>query len=241
MNWTVGITAAPRSGEVYLQQTIQSAAKNFQDIHVFAEPILEKPGDVIFHQHGEQFGDWSNWLCALFSLLITRPKTDYFLMMEDDVSLCNNLAYYLEGLIPQIGRFAALSIYTPERYRRYGRYIHNECHGVQTWGSQALIFGRHEAVRFLSSPEVLLHRTYGESYRGRDISNARKDAIIGMWSEREQLPLYFHSPSLAQHTGRISSMGNEGHQSVYVGTNFDAMQLVEEPLVIVQSSVPKLF
>jgi hypothetical protein len=240
MNWTVGITAAPRN-DGYLQQTIESAAKNFQDIHVFAEPILENPGGVIFHQHGEKFGDWSNFLCALFYLLTTRPKTDYFLLLEDDVTLCNNIAYYLEGLIPQVGRFAALSIYTPRRYARYGRYVHNECHGVQTWGGQAMVFGRHEAVRFLSSPDVLLHRSFGETYQGRDIANSRKDAIIGMWAEREQLPLYFHSPSLAQHTGRISSLGSEGHQAVFVGADYDAMQLVEEPLVVVQSSVPKLF
>jgi hypothetical protein len=239
MNWTVGITATPRSG--YLQQTIGSAAKNFQDIHVFAEPILGNPGGVIFHQHGEQFGDWSNWLCGLFTLLTIRPKTDYFLMLEDDVTLCNNLAYYLEGLIPQIGRFAALSIYTPERYARYGRHVHNECHGVKTWGGQAILFGRHEAVRFLSSPEVLLNRSFGKTYQGRDISNSRRDAIIGMWAEREQLPFYFHSPSLAQHTGRISSLGSEGHEAVFVGENFDAMSLVEEPLVVLQSSTPKMF
>jgi hypothetical protein len=237
----VGITAAPRSGTSYLQSTIESAARNFQDIHVFAEPILDNPGGVIFHQHGERFGDWSNWLCGFFTLLTIRPKTDYFLMLEDDVSLCKNVSYYLEGLIPQISRFAVLSIYTPERYRRHGRYVHNECHGVETWGGQALVFGRHEAVRFLSSPEVILHRSFGETHQGRDIANSRKDAILGKWAEREQLPFYFHSPSLAQHTGRISSLNSEGHQAVFVGTDYDAMKLVEEPLTIVQSTISKLF
>jgi hypothetical protein len=242
MQWSVGIAAAPRSSDSYLKHTIESVASNFQDVHVFAEPLLENPGGVILHRHGEQFGDWSNWLCGLFSLIAIRPKTDYFLMLEDDVSLCKNLEYYLEGLIPQIGKFAALSIYTPRRYaRNYGRYVHNECHGIQTWGSQALVFGRHEAVRFLSSPEVLLHRSYGDNYQGRDISNARKDAIIGLWADRENLPLYFHSPSLVQHTGLISSLGNESHESLYVGSDFDAMQLVEQPLVIVENSDPKLF
>jgi hypothetical protein len=63
------------------------------------------------------------------------------------------------------------------------------------------------------------------------IKSADASAILAEWAQRQQLPVYYHAPSLAQHIGETSTVwpgaGNSGlrRASTFVGEDFDALEL----------------
>ena len=59
------------------------------------------------------------------------------------------------------------------------------------------------------------------------------DSMLGLWAQNNQLAVYFHTPSLAQHIGQTSvvwpraTAGGRRQASDFVGETFDALTLPE--------------
>jgi hypothetical protein len=256
MRWTVGIITAPRENGYYLDRTLESLTRaGFCDPVVFAEPGSIVPEWFTGHVVGrrKKYGDWTNWATGLYELLLSEPVTDYFFMLEDDVVVCKGAREYLEYSLPQLGDFASLSLYTSSRYYRPNRdrMFHNECRGKNTWSTVTVVMSHASVLRFFSDPDVQKHRFFDifkvkEGYwnnkasygAGRTsvtdcVGNTIKDAVIGQWAEKLKLPVYFHTPSLAEHIGVSSTLTDDdstpenGRMSKdFVGEDFDAAQWV---------------
>lgn len=219
IKWSIGLVTSPRNGVSYLDQTLRSFdTTGWDNPVVFAEPGSPIPGffsgQVV--ERRKQFGDWSNWAVGLYELLLTEPDTDYFLMLEDDVVFAKNVREYVEGYLGQLLPFASLSLFCPDCYTREGipSFV-NQCHGWNTRQTQTVIMHRSAVIDFFSSPTVQRHRFQHvfsdppESIPwGVDVDprNSVKDALIGTWAEQKKLPIYYHSPSLAQHIGIKSTL-----------------------------------
>jgi GR25 family glycosyltransferase involved in LPS biosynthesis len=262
MKWTIGLITAPRTNDFnYLEETLNSFSKTgFELPVIFAEPNSIIPsffkGDVIYRR--KKFGDWTNWATGLYELLLSEPDSDYFLMLEDDVIFCSGIKDYLEHSIHKLEPFAYISLYTSSKYfiKDRPRMFHNECKGKNTWSTVAIIMSRSNVLELFSDLDVQKHRFFdifhvqqgywGEksSYgKGRTsitdcVGNTIKDAVLGQWAEKMNLPVYFHSPSLAEHIGRISTLTDDdstpenGRMSMdFVGENFDASQWVGKKLI----------
>lgn len=229
MKWTVGIITAPRPQGFYLDVTISTLKRaGWSDITVFAEPGSIIPdGDITVVHRRKTYGDWTNWATALYDLLLSEPDTDYFFILEDDAEICPGAKSYVEYALPQLEPFAFLSIYTPCKYYKPNRFrmFHNECDGICTWSTTTVIMSRNSVIKFFSDEQVQRHRfsdldlvnasNFKASFgRGRTsvtdcVGNTVKDAVLGRWAGKNGLPVYFHTPSLAEHTGYHSTLTDD--------------------------------
>lgn len=227
--WTVGVTTAPREKGYYLDQTLRSLQNaGWTDIVVFAEPGSPIPDDfdghVVFRR--KQYGDWTNWGSGLYELFLSEPDTDYFFMAEDDALVCRGAKQYLEDTLPFIGDFASVSIYTPAKYQQRTIGFFNCCDGMKTWSTVTVIMPHRSVWKFFSDPDVQMHRfedifkvnhewwlntpctSYGQGYTSiiDTVGNTVKDAVIGKWAAKNKLPVYYHTPALAEHIGYYSTL-----------------------------------
>lgn len=246
MKWTVGVITAPRSAD-YLSQCLGSLKNAGWDSPiVFAEPGSSIPAATTSIVRRKTYGDWTNWATGLFELLLSEPNTDYFLMAEDDAVVCAGAKHYLEHVLPQLGEFASLSLYTPSVYHK-PRFVgfHNELGGHRTWSTVTVVMHRQKAISFFSDPDVQRHRFENIfdvedgfwSCNKVDPQNSIKDAVIGQWAAKHCWPVYYHTPSLAQHIGVVSTITDEdstienGRQALdFVGCDADLGNLINGPV-----------
>jgi hypothetical protein len=246
IKWTVGVITSPRQGISYLEQTLDSLRRaGWNEPIVFAEPG-SSPSNSYTIIRRKQYGDWTNWATGLYELLLSEPDTDYFLMAEDDVIFCKDSKTYLEYAMPQLGDFGSLSLYTPSiRSRNNFRGFHNELQGHNTWSTVTVIMSRSKVISFFADVDTQRHRfedifELGEEYwccPKTDPKNSIKDAVIGHWAEKNQFPIYYHTPSLAEHIGDLSTLTEQsstianGRKSLdFVGEDFNLSEWFKLPI-----------
>ena len=145
--------------------------------------------------------------------LMEQTSAEYLMVCEDDVSYCRGARLAWASAIADFDRVGFWSLYTPRRDQglvghQQGWAASNR--GRDTWGTQAMCFPR-------SSAEILLE--YRPLYEEDQLRGAT-DAIVAQCFVDVGIPCYYHNPSLADHIGRISSIGHNW-QDEHVGLNFD--------------------
>ncbi len=263
--WTVGVTTAPRNKGYYLDRTLRSLQNaGWSDVVVFAEPNSPIPEDFAGHvvHRRKRYGDWTNWGSGLYELFLSEPDTDYFFMVEDDALICRGAKKYLELVIPQLGDFGSISIYTPGKYRQTSRGFSNCCEGIETWSTVTVIMSHRSVWRFFSDPDVQRHRfedifkvetawwlgtpqaSYGRGYTSivDTVGNTVKDAVIGKWAEKHNLPIYYHTPALAEHIGYYSTLTDDVSEasngrmtSDFVGEDATLEEWMNDPVFKIRS------
>jgi hypothetical protein len=236
--WAVGVVTAPRA-ESYIATTLQSIKNGgWDDFTVFAEPGTKINADKIVIRP-TVYGDWSNWYCALSELAQTNPNADYLLMFEDDCIMCQNVRQYLEIVVPKLDEFAALSFYTPAFYNRFSteNMFNKEFEGSRTLGTVTVCMKMNTALDFISDPEISKRRFLSRSstMAAQDWSNTAKDVFLGLWAKRKGLPIYYHTPSLAQHIGQKTTLvltysiydsETQRFALSFMGEDYDALNLL---------------
>ncbi|QDV53285.1 hypothetical protein [Gimesia fumaroli] len=203
--WSIGITTAPRT-QPTLQQTIASLrAAGWQQLQLFAEPGVEVPEgdpDLITTQRPVQLGAFPNWYLSLTEMMLRDPKSEAYLICQDDVLFARNTRDYLECHLWPAAEIGVVSIYCPSHYQQnQDPGFVREDRGWHSWGALAYVFSNPSARLLLSDVAVLSHRGFGPAEGLRQI-----DAVVGLWCERQHLPYFVHSPSLAQHVGKTSTL-----------------------------------
>lgn len=262
VKWAVGVITAPRKQGYYLHHTLQTLESGgWKHVVVFAEPDSLIPdffkGDIV--KRRKIYGDWTNWATGLYELFLSEPDADYFFMLEDDALLCKNLRIYLEHSLPQLDDFGSVSLYTPSRYHRPDfQGFHNEQEGRNTWSTVTVLMSHSGVLRFFSDKDVQKHRffdifkvgpkywgghggngSYGTGYTSiiDTVGNTVKDAVIGQWAKKHELPIYFHTPALTEHVGYYSTLTddvstdeNSRMSKDFVGKDFDVSQWINKPV-----------
>ncbi|WP_339733796.1 hypothetical protein [uncultured Gimesia sp.] len=189
-----------------MSQTIASIKKAGWDrLQIFAEPDVEIPeyfDDLIIGQRNERLGAFPNWYLSLTEMVLREPKAEAYLICQDDVLFTENIREYLEYRLWPASEIGVVSIYCPSHYQQQTTpgFI-REDRGWKSWGALAYIFSNPSARSLLSDSVVLNHRGFGPAEGMHHI-----DAVVGLWCERQQLPYFVHSPSLAQHIGETSTI-----------------------------------
>jgi hypothetical protein len=262
MKWAVGVITAPRTGGYYLDRTISSLqSSGWDQILVFAEPQapVTESSNVQVIRRRKKYGDWTNWATGLYELFLSEPDSDYYFMLEDDALLCSGAKEYLEYALPKLEEFGSFSLYTPSRYHKANRArcFHDECRGKLTWSTVTVVMPHRSVLSFFSDENVQKHRfsdifqvkpefwhlkaSYGAGRTSVTdcVGNTIKDAVIGQWAERKKLPMYYHTPSLAEHIGIVSTLTDDdstpenGRMSRdFVGEKYDVSSWVGQPVSI---------
>lgn len=210
LTWAAGMLTAPRAVPT-LAATVQNLRQaGFADLWLFAEPGTEIPAacaHLPIVRHAERQGPLRNFYLALQTLLEQQHEADCYAIFEDDISAAHGLRRWCdEQLWP--GGHGIVSLYTSRVYcderpgwqtLNLGRY--------RTFGSLALVLRRDMLEGFLADEQVR---------RSFDRSELSGDAVLGEWAQRQGLGIAYHSPSLVQHEGVITSLA--GHENGRVGS-----------------------
>lgn len=228
MKWSYGVTTVPSRFPDLLPRTLTSLSKaGFDRPRLFIDGIpRDVPGYLsvyhkTFHDNVKAFG---NWVMAAWELYLHEPHADRFAVFQDDFVTYRGLRGYLEQCdYPKQGYWNLYTFPENEKANRQGWYPSNQ----RGLGAVALVFDN-EALRLLLCQRHMIDRpldaTRGHKFVDGGIVDSFKKAG---WQE------YVHSPSLVQHTGQKSSIGNK-HQPLalsFRGEEFDAMTLVQSQVV----------
>ena len=178
-----------------------------------------------------------NWVLALYEMYIRNPLADRYVVFQDDVLLCRNARQYLDrGKWPEDGY---MNLYTAQ-IENY--YANTDGKGRRGWvpstqrgkGALALCFTRETVIALLTSQHMarrpvptdrsdVLAAQGGDWYRGQ---NAVDGGIVESLSRKLGIKEYIHLPTLAQHTGLVSSFSRITHPLAveWMGEDHDALQ-----------------
>ena len=202
--WTVGVITAPRRVPT-LGRTLRSlAAAGFGPVRIFAEPGSTIPPEADRHRlvvHPARLGNFANFYNALASLYRDEPGAECVALFQDDIEAADGLRAWSDSQLWPLGA-GLVSLFTPRVHaddRPGWRLLRPGFHRV--YGGQALAFRRDVLEEFLADPHVLR-----EVHAGRH----GDDAVVAAWAARRGLPIAYHSPSLVQHVGPVSSIYEEG-------------------------------
>jgi hypothetical protein len=206
-HWAVGVTTSPRQRptlDACLDSLFRAGWKEPRLFVDSAVTIANRFGDVPVTIHETRLGAWPNYYLALVELLMREPEADVFMLVQDDVIFDDrhDLREYLEETLWPAYPIGAVSLFCSKAYTHPVAGWH-ELEGQWVWGALAFVFPRESAKRFVTNPRVLEHRSDPET----GLFNI--DIEIGRWAHEQRQPIYFPTPSLAQHIGDTSTLWTE--------------------------------
>lgn len=249
IRWAYGVTTVPSRKSDLLPRTLASLAKaGFNEPHLFVDGAKDGFNDLglnVTYRY-PNVRTAGNWVLSLYELYYRNPSFERFALFQDDFVTVRNLREYLTRLpYPEKGYcnlYTFPNVEIPIVRKWYSQKHPNECKEgfrqmpfdykdeFRGWfptqqngrGAVALVFNR-EAVTTLLLQQHLVERPQDVQRGHRAIDGGIVDSMNKAgWRE------FCHSPSLTQHTGLHSSMGNRPHKLAvsFPGEEFDALTLL---------------
>ncbi len=200
----VGVLTAPREVPM-LAATLRSLRNaGFDRLQIFAEPGTPIPAEASGHAieiYGRRVGNFTNFYNALATLYKRSRTARGVVLFQDDIEVASGLKDWCEAELfpPDCG---LVSLFTPRIHsdvRPGWRMLSPGAYRI--WGGQALAFRRDVLEQFLNDPHVV---------REIRVGGHGDDAITSGWAMRQGHSIAFHSPSLVQHVGNVSSLWRDG-------------------------------
>lgn len=214
MNWAYGITTVPERMDTLLPQTLRSlAAAGFDQPVLFVDGNVTGFGelDVVCHP---RVGQLRNWMHALFYLFTTKDA-DRYAIFEDDIVACRQLREYLERCPPGKTYWNLLTL---DENRVHTKDVPG-WHESNQLGRSAcgLVFDR-------ATVDCLLRME--RFVRGPGNGETMSDAVVIATLKSLGYKEIVHYPSLLQHVGLESTLGNSfGQVSAFLGEDYDFLSL----------------
>lgn len=233
MNWAYGVTTVRGRREATLPATLDSLKRaGFPTPRLFVDGDTDNSRwtglNLPFTLRYPAVGVFGNWVLSIWELYLRNPLADRFALFQDDLLACKNLRRYLECspypkrgymnlyLWPQNAEIVPLD---PGGKPIEGWYESNQL-GL---GAVGLVFNRGALQRLLESPNIVERPT--------EVLNpqSKVDGAILWAMHLIQWKEWVHYPSLIQHTGVVSTMGNPRHPDCpdWRGEEWDPLYLVK--------------
>lgn len=213
LSWSYGVMTVPARRATHLPRTLASLATAG-----FDAPRLFVDGEADCQSWRSQFGlevtcrwpnlrTFGNWAFALAELYVRDPWAERFAVFQDDLVCCRDLRAYLDSCEYPTGKgYWNLYLFPKNeahavRQGREGWYESNQ----RGLGAVGLVFDR-EAVLALLTSRHMAERPLDRRRGWRAVDGGIVTAM-NKAGYREMV----HYPSLVQHTGDVSSMGNKPH------------------------------
>lgn len=226
MKWAYGVTTVKsRLENGLLERTLNSlAAAGFDKPRLFIDGDnsgFERFGLEMTHR-AQQIRTFGNWYLGLQELTIRDPSAERYAMFQDDFITYRGLKDYLSRI--EYPKDGYMNLYTfPHNQARSGDRLGFYESDQMGKGAVALVFSN-EAARLLLRQQHMVDRPMDPLRGHKAIDGGIVDAFrkIG-WKE------YVHNPSLVQHTGAVSSMGNSQHALAisFKGEEWDVREMLK--------------
>ncbi len=230
LRYSYGITTVPQRREDLFPRTLASLKQAG-----FDAPRLFVDGDSNCDSWRNEFNlevtsrypnirTYGNWILALAELYIRDPWADRFAIFQDDFVTYKNLRAYLDAqeMVDKgywnLYTFPKNQVRAPDNGNTAGWYLSNQ----KGLGAVALIFSREGVIALLHSLHMI--------ERPKDVFRGWRAVDGGIVTAMNKLGWreYVHNPSLVQHLGMNSSMGNpvQALATSWLGEEFNALDLL---------------
>lgn len=211
--WAVAVTTVPSRLELLLPQTLHSLKRaGFPDPRLFVDGIKDIQWcglEVTCRKPA--VGVYPNWYLTLHELVVRDPAAHYYAIFQDDCVCCANLRAYLDSCqYPNKGYWNLLTFkenVDALAKVRSDKVVGNGWHEARAkWkglGAVGLVFDRKAAVELLASRMMLMKHFSGPAGSQRKADGAIVEAMNAVGFKE-----YVHNPSLIQHMGQASTIGN---------------------------------
>lgn len=198
VHWAVGITIAPRKLPTYTE-TIDSVIRTgWTEPHLFCEPnviLMDRHRNLPITERKDTMGCWKNWYQTAKDLVDFYPEADAYAIFQDDVIFCLGVRSFLEKCLWPVENPGVISVFTPSHYKQDRIGWHKTDKGHTLWMAQTFIFTPKSIRNMINHPVCV-------NWKGdRNVDN-----VIGNWARQTRLFPYYHTPSLAQHIGTVSTI-----------------------------------
>ena len=227
MEWAYGVTTVPSRRDELLPRTLASLKKaGFDRPHLFVDGCSDSRSwsdefglDVT--ARGKQVRTFGNWALSMGELYVLNPKAERYALFQDDFVTYVGLRAYLERCKYEPRTYWNLYTFPSNQSlcpkNHVGWYKSNQFGR----GAVALVMDK-ETVMTLLSHMHMIQRPQDPKRGHRAVDGGIVTALTQAgWTEM------VHNPSLVQHTGRYSSMGNKPHLEAlsFRGESFNATEL----------------
>lgn len=247
LEWTYGVMTVLERRDDLLPKTLRSLAEAG-----FDKPRLFVDGEGDFSQFNLEVSQrtprvltYGNWLLGMQELLFRNPQADRFAMFQDDFVTVKNLREYLtRSEYPPLGYWNLYTFPSNEVKSDGRRWFEASTFATQEgmygqrkqtgYGAVGLVFSREALITLLSQ-----QHTYTKILQEQG-SHRRIDGRIAESMNAAGFREYVHSPSLIQHIGDQSSMGNRKHPKAlsFPGETFDALSLLSPDRATQEKQTP---
>ena len=172
----------------------------------------------------EKVGALGNWILALWELYIREPTAQRFTIFQDDILVCKGLRDYLDTQGLQKDSYWNLIVYpVNEKLKPSSGYRGWYRSDQMGRGAQALVFDLTAVIEILKSD--------GMVGRPQDLRRGKQniDGVVLNTLKSLGYVEYVHSPGLVTHLAVPSAIRKTAQPEIteFVGTDFDAMELVK--------------
>ena len=200
MRWQCGVTTCSQRRCDPLPRTLASLKEaGFGGLRLFVDGVSDGFDDLRCETtyRMPQVGVVSNWWLALHELYARDRSADRYALFQDDLVCVRNLRQYLDGVALDDGHcWNLLTFRENEALMPTGRvgFFPSDQRGR---GAVALVFPRKVAERMLTDGELLTRK-----------EQRNLDGAVNRAMRRSRVVELCHNPSLVQHTGMVSVLGN---------------------------------
>jgi hypothetical protein len=172
---------------------------------------------------------YGNWVLSLWELYQRHPFAKLYALFQDDIICVKNMRQFLEAVdYPESG-YLNLYTNTQNEKNRNGGTPQSGWYRprLRGRGALALVFNQKAVQTLLSAPHIVNRPASRNSQRP---SHKFVDGAIVEAMNKAKWYEYVHAPSLVQHIGIKSSMGNgvQPLSNTFPGENFDATELIKD-------------
>jgi hypothetical protein len=255
--WSYGVTTVPSRFQDLLPQTLESLKQGGFDkprLFIDGTDFPNEPSyglEVTSRQ--PSLRAYGNWLLALLELYIREPLADRYAIFQDDMICCKNLRGYLDKVNYQPNTYWNLLTFPQNQAlidaKERGIYEGGKQTGLplspqerigwhegktlvstdpskwqQGLGAVALVFNRDAAMTLLASKHMITR--IQDPQRGHKLIDGGVVTAMNQAGYKEMI----HNPSLVQHMGIKSTVGNSPHPIApsFRGADYDCLQLLQE-------------
>lgn len=220
VKWAYGVTTVPSRRSELLPRTLISLRKaGFDKPHLFVDGDCDgvswsdEFGLNVTCRGGDPVRTFGNWVTSLIELYCRHPDATHFAMFQDDFVTYLNLREYLERALFPTRSYLNLYTFpsnTAESLRENGHsYPSKDYTGFYQSnqngrGAVGLVFRKKGVQTLLSAEHMIMHPQGTKGHKSVDGGIVTSMLKAG-WFE------YVHYPTLVQHTGDESAMGNNPH------------------------------
>lgn len=231
IKWSCGVTTVPSRKDTLLPRTLDSIRKaGFNDFTLFVDGSKE---DTTYYKYSAnvvfrypQIRTYGNWILSIAELYIRNPLSDRYVMFQDDFITYHNLKEYLSHVEYKdktywnLYTFPSNQILAPHNGDKeyIGFYESNQLGR----GAVGLVFNKKTVIDLLAN-QHMVERVLSVDRGWRSVDGGVVTALNQIGYKE-----LVHNPSLVQHTGIVSSMGNKPHKlaTSFRGEFFNALELL---------------